>query len=412
MKKQPPKGMRDFLPETVTLRNELIEKISKSFSSFGFDNIITPEVEHIENLESNNGGDNEKMIFKILKRGEKLSLTNGDIADYGLRYDLTLPLTRYYINNHSNLEFPFKSLQIGNVWRAERPQKNRYRSFTQCDIDIIGDEEITAELSLLIAAKDALSSIGIQNIRFVINDRQILNYITEYFGLSKVESEQFFISLDKVDKIGWEEVYKELINKNLEKENIENLLNLIKELMGKNFRELRSYSELGNLNLPLDNIENIFTAYNNLFKSEDLIFDLTLVRGMNYYTGTIFEIKYGELEHSIGGGGRYNNLITINSKDYLPACGVSLGFERILNVIENINYSHRRQKKLIIIYRNKSIENYYEILGKNIKFRDEFDVVTSSRASKNIKNQLNRYIEKGFTHFCIAENNFEIKELE
>ena len=320
--KKPVTGMRDILPDEMDIRNYLMGVIRDTYKNYGFSSIETPVVEHIENLTGKQGGENEKLIFKIMKRGEKLSgeeeaLRSGDfdaLSDSGLRYDLTLPLARYYSNNSSKLPQPFKALQMGPVFRADRPQRGRFRQFMQCDIDILGDDTNLAEKELILATTEALSKLGFDrhNYRIIINDRRILFGMLEYAGFPKEDAQKILIILDKADKIGDEGVDAELSESGYSEESISKLRELLSSA-GKD-------SESAGLMAEKIGIAEVTDACNNVRDIMDSIaavrsrnikleFTPTLVRGMGYYTGTIFEIQVDSFGSSVGGGGRYDKMI-------------------------------------------------------------------------------------------------------
>ncbi|MCQ2518887.1 MAG: histidine--tRNA ligase [Lachnospiraceae bacterium] len=338
--KKPTTGMKDILPEEEIIRDYVIDEIKKTYGRFGFSHIDTPCVEHIENLCSKQGGDNEKLIFKILKRGEKLNLESAnnenDLVDSGLRYDLTVPLARYYSNNQSVLPQPFKALQMGNVWRADRPQKGRFRQFMQCDIDILGEASNLAEIELVLATTTLLGNVGFNGFKVHINDRKILKAMASYAGFDEADFDQVFILLDKMDKIGLDGVCEELADYNFDEKCIakyrelfeglsaqENKLEYVKEVLGE-------FIEDGAADNLLEIIDTV-----NASKGADceIVFDPTLVRGMSYYTGTIFEIEMAELNCSVAGGGRYDKMIGKFTGNDTPACGFSIGFERIITIL-------------------------------------------------------------------------------
>ena len=302
--KKPVNGMKDILPEEMQIRDYVINVIKDTYRSFGFTPIETPCMENIGNLSSKQGGENEKLIFKVLKRGEKLNLetaqTENDVVDFGMRYDLTLPLARFYSNNSNSLPAPFKALQIGNVWRADRPQRGRYRQFMQCDIDILGEPGNLAEIELILATTTTLGRLGFRNFQIRINERRILKAMAKYSGFSEESFDTVFIILDKMDKIGLEGAAQELEKNGFPREAIDKYLALFKRLQGKeDVAQGVSYlaEELGSY---LDqevaaSLKEIAASVNATKEAEfDLVFDPTLVRGMSYYTGTIFEIAMPE----------------------------------------------------------------------------------------------------------------------
>ena len=299
LKKKPVTGMKDITPAEMQIREYVMNQIRETYKSFGFSQIETPCVEHIENLTSKQGGDNEKLIFKILKRGEKLNLetaeSESDLTDSGLRYDLTLPLSRYYANNAANLPSPFKALQMGSVWRADRPQKGRFRQFVQCDIDILGDATSLAEIELILATTTALGKICPENAFTVrINDREILRGMALYCGFAEESMDQVFITLDKMDKIGLEGVRKELLENGHSQESVSRYTELLSSV-GKDAQGVRHLGEVleGVLDRQVtENLAGIMDTVTQVAQTSfGLEFDPTLVRGMSYYTGTIFEVS-------------------------------------------------------------------------------------------------------------------------
>ena len=308
--------MKDILPKEMAIRNYVMNMIRETYGTFGFSAIETPCVEHIENLCSKQGGENEKLIFKIMKRGEKLKLdtakTENDLTDSGLRYDLTVPLSRYYSNNANELPAPFKALQMGNVWRADRPQRGRFRQFMQCDIDILGEPTYLAEIELVLATTTLLGKLDFHNFTIRINDRRILKAMAQYSGFPAESFDTVFIILDKMDKIGIEGVAEELEKEGFAKESIDTYLGLFREITndveGVRYikEKLSDVLEAGiaeDLETIINTVESVKTAD---FK---MSFDPTLVRGMSYYTGPIFEISMDEFGGSVGGGGRYDEMI-------------------------------------------------------------------------------------------------------
>ena len=344
--------MKDILPEEMQIRDYVVNIIKETYRSFGFTPIDTPCMEHIENLCSNQGGENEKLIFKVLKRGEKLDLANAksesDLVDSGMRYDLTLPLSRFYANNANNLPSPFKALQIGSVWRADRPQRGRFRQFTQCDIDILGEPSNLAEIELIQATTTTLGKLGFKNFEIRINERRILKAMAAYSGFEEKDFDVVFIILDKMDKIGLDGVAEELEKSGFAKESIEKYQSLFAGVEKAEDGVQYLADTLGEY-LDADvmtNFKDIITAVEatkgDFFK---LVFDPTLVRGMSYYTGTIFEIAMPEFGGSCGGGGRYDKMIGKFTGQDVPACGFSIGFERIIMLLLESGFKVPSQEK-------------------------------------------------------------------
>ena len=401
-------GMKDILPEEMFIRDYLINIIKKTYGSFGFTSIETPAMEHIENLLSKQGGDNEKLIFKILKRGEKLKLENikdeNDLVDAGLRYDLTLPLARYYSNNQANLPNPFKALQIGNVYRADRPQKGRFRQFTQCDIDILGEASNLAEIELILATTKALSEIAKgKHFTVRINDRRILMAMALYAGYDEDNIGNVFIILDKMDKIGMDGVKKELTeldgdekcSKYLSlfeglKDNTEAVLSLKDKLKG--------FIEDGVLDSLCEIMDTVLEVNTNDFS---LVFDPTLVRGMGYYTGTIFEVSMEGFSGSVAGGGRYDKMIGRFTGNDTPACGFSIGFERIITILLDAGFKTPDESRKIAFLYEKNIDGNVlkDILKEAASLREAGNIVLVSKMNKNKKFQKEGLEKQGYTEF-------------
>lgn len=401
-------GMKDILPEEMFIRDYLINIIKKTYGSFGFTSIETPAMEHIENLLSKQGGDNEKLIFKILKRGEKLKLENikdeNDLVDAGLRYDLTLPLARYYSNNQANLPNPFKALQIGNVYRADRPQKGRFRQFTQCDIDILGEASNLAEIELILATTKALSEIAKgKHFTVRINDRRILMAMALYAGYDEDNIGNVFIILDKMDKIGMEGVKKELTELDGEekcskylslfeglKDNTEAVLSLKDKLKG--------FIEDGVLDSLCEIMDTVLEVNTNDFS---LVFDPTLVRGMGYYTGTIFEVSMEGFSGSVAGGGRYDKMIGRFTGNDTPACGFSIGFERIITILLDAGFKIPDESRKIAFLYEKNIDGNVlkNILKEAALLRENGNIVLVSKMNKNKKFQKEGLEKQGYTEF-------------
>ena len=338
--KKPVTGMKDIMPEEMEIRDYAISVIKKTYAEFGFQSIETPCVESIQNLTSKQGGDNEKLIFKILKRGEKLRLetaeTEADLVDGGLRYDLTVPLVRYYSNHANDLPAPFKAIQMGNVWRADRPQRGRYRQFMQCDIDIIGEPTNLAEIELILATTTTLGRLGFKGFEIRINERRLLKAMAAYSGFPAERFDEVFIILDKMDKIGMEGAAEELVKSGFSQESTDTYIDLFKGLE-------TAPDQLAYLEEKLAGVieEDVIPGLREVIESVDrtrsadfrMVFDPTIVRGMSYYTGTIFEISMPQLGISCGGGGRYDKMVGRFTGRDVPACGFSIGFERIILIL-------------------------------------------------------------------------------
>ena len=411
LKKKPVTGMKDILPEEMEIRDYVIGIIKETYKEFGFTSIETPCVEHIENLSSKQGGENEKLIFKILKRGDKLKAVQekgaedeNELADGGLRYDLTVPLVRFYSNNANGLPIPFKSLQIGSVWRADRPQKGRYRQFYQCDIDILGESSNLADFELILATTTTLGKLGFKYFQIKINDRQILKAMAGYSGFSEKDYDSVFITLDKLDKIGMKGVAGELLENGFSQESIDKYLDLFKGFEAAEnglqyiYDSLEEYLE-SSVKTGLKEIIDSVSAV----KSSDfeIVFDPSLVRGMSYYTGTIFEIAMPELGIACGGGGRYDKMIGKFTGKDVPACGFSIGFERIvLLLLENgFQVPNQKKKTAFLIEKGISSEKLCEIIAQAQKLRSQGTQVLVARMNKNKKFQKETLAAQGYEEF-------------
>ncbi len=415
LSKKPVTGMRDILPAEMQVRDYVIGVIKETYAKFGFTSIETPCVENIANLTNKQGGENEKLIFKILKRGEKLTavLQGGegkgegtpagevDLADSGLRYDLTVPLVRYYSNHANELPSPFKALQIGNVWRADRPQKGRYRQFMQCDIDILGESTNLAEIELILATTTTLGKLGFRGFQIRINDRRILKAMAVYSGFPEEACEQVFIILDKMDKIGAEGVAAELEESGFAKESVERYLELFAGV-GQAADGISYLAEkLRGVMEPevSENLKEIIAGVGATKSSDfELVFDPTLVRGMSYYTGTIFEIAMPELGISCGGGGRYDKMVGKFTGNDVPACGFSIGFERIILILTEKGFTVPNVKKeAYLIEKGLPTDRLCEVIADAQKRRESGIQVLVARMNKNKKFQKEQLAAEGYT---------------
>lgn len=405
LKKKPVTGMKDMMPEEMEIRDYVIGLIKETYKSFGFSSIETPCVEHIENLCSKQGGDNEKLIFKILKRGEKLKINQAkeetDLVDGGLRYDLTVPLSRYYSNNANELPAPFKALQMGNVWRADRPQRGRFRQFMQCDIDILGEPSNLAEIELILATSTLLGKLDFHNFTIRINDRRFLKAMAAYSGFSEEDYDSVFITLDKMDKIGLDGVEKELEENGYEKESVEKYLQIFKEITN-DVEGVRWCKEKLAGFLPqeaADSLEMIITSVESAKEADFRIsFDPTLVRGMSYYTGTIFEISMDEFGGSVGGGGRYDEMIGKFTGQNTPAVGFSIGFERIVMLLLERGYKipTSKTKKAYLLEKKLPQEKILEVLETAKRERAEGKQIMLLNMKKNKKFQKEQLAQQGY----------------
>lgn len=406
LKKKPVTGMRDILPQEMEIRDYVIGMIKETYGTFGFSSIETPCVEHIENLSSKQGGENEKLIFKILKRGEKLKLdtaqSEADLVDGGLRYDLTVPLSRYYANHANELGMPFKALQMGNSWRADRPQRGRFRQFMQCDIDILGEPSILAEIELIVATSTLLGKLDFENFTIRINNRKILKAMAAYCGFEPDQFDDVFIILDKMDKIGMDGVEKELIESGYAKEAVDACLSFFRTVTN-DVEGVRYVKEVLGRHLPegtADELETIMTTVEEVRTAEfRIVFDPTLVRGMGYYTGPIFEISMDEFGGSVGGGGRYDEMIGTFTGSDTCACGFSIGFERIIMLLMERGFTvpSAAGKKAYLIDKKASAERIKQVLLQAKKERETGCHVSVNMMKKNKKFQKELLAKDGYT---------------
>lgn len=415
LKKKPVTGMKDMLPDEMEIRDYVIHLIKETYKTYGFTSMETPCVEHIENLCSKQGGDNEKLIFKILKRGEKLKLETAkeenDLVDGGLRYDLTIPLARYYANHANELPSPFKALQIGSVWRADRPQRGRFRQFMQCDIDILGEGSNLAEIELILATTAMLGKLNFKNFTVNINDRNILKAMAAYCKFQEKDYDEVFIVLDKMDKIGMEGVAKELCEMGYEKENVERYLSLFDEIT-PDVSGIRFLKEkLGDCltDETAEGMELIISSVEAAKECEFQIkFDPTLVRGQSYYTGTIFEVSMDDFGGSVAGGGRYDKMIGKFTGQDTPACGFSIGFERIVMLLLENGYQvpGNSQKKAYLLEKKLPKEGMLRVLELAKADRDAGKKVLVVNMKKNKKFQKEQLTADGYTEIteCYADS--------
>ena len=415
LKKKPVTGMKDVMPAEMEIRDYLIGLIKDTYKTFGFQSMETPCVEHIENLCSKQGGDNEKLIFKILKRGEKLKIDEAkeenDLVDGGLRYDLTVPLARYYSNHANELPSPFKALQIGSVWRADRPQKGRFRQFVQCDIDILGEASNLAEIELILATTAMLGKLDFKNFTVCINDRNILKSMAAYSGFKEEDYDEVFIVLDKMDKIGPEGVEAELIEMGYTSESVKTYLSLFDEVASdvSGVRYLKE--KLGDYlsDETADGLELIMSSVEAAKECDfKLQFTPTLLRGQSYYTGTIFEVTMDDFGGSVAGGGRYDKMIGKFTGQDTPACGFSIGFERIVMLLLENGYKvpGGRQKKAYLLEKKLPKEAMLKVLALAKADREAGRQVLIVNMKKNKKFQKEQLIEDGYTEIadCYADS--------
>lgn len=415
LKKKPVTGMKDILPEEMEIRDYLIQLIKDTYKTYGFQSMETPCVEHIENLCSKQGGDNEKLIFKIMKRGEKLKIQEAkeenDLADSGLRYDLTVPLARYYAGHANELPSPFRALQIGSVWRADRPQRGRFRQFTQCDIDILGEAGEMAEIELILATTAMLGKLDFQNFTVCINDREFLRGMAAYSGFKEEDYDEVFIILDKMDKIGREGVAVELQELGYTEEQVNAYLDLFGQVEGDVTGVSYLKETLGDYlsEAAAQRMEQIMSCVEAARECDfRLKFSPTLVRGQSYYTGTIFEVVMDDFGGSVAGGGRYDKMIGKFTGQDTPACGFSIGFERIVMLLLENGYQVPKQKarKAYLMEKNMPKEGILKVLSLARKDREAGRQVLIANMKKNKKFQKEQLLQEGYEEIvdCYADS--------
>mgnify|MGYP003014935325 FL=1 len=401
MKATPVKGTRDYLPKETEIRDYLQNIIMETYSSAGFQRITTPIIEDSVNLDKSEGGENLNLIFKILKRGKKLDSalagehpTEKELADMGLRYDLTLPLSRYYANNRNELLSPFKVIQMDRVYRAERPQKGRLREFMQCDIDIIGNESRDAEIELILTTTKALNRVGLSDYKVKINDRRILSDIFAYAGFATEDNEKLAIIFDKQDKIGIDGVKAELEENGFDQTCIDKFI----ALFADGTLTLDSVANVCDASYVTE-LQRIIDAVTTVSKGTIPVeFCPSLVRGQGYYTGTIFEVEAAGYSGAVAGGGRYDNLIGKFLNEDIPAVGFSIGFERIFGILMEQNYSiPNRKKKIAVFY---DTDTYAEALIYAEDLRNDYIVSVIARPKK-LGKYLNKLETQGFDGFAV-----------
>lgn len=410
MKASTVKGMNDYLPKEVRMRQHLQDVIVNTYQSCGFERIMTPIIEDIDNLDKSEGGDNLNLIFKIMKRGDKLEKAIAqekydEIADMGLRYDLTLPLSRYYANNKDKLMTPMKCIQVDRVYRAERPQKGRLREFIQCDIDIIGTTSYTAEVELMNTTAKALLNIGLKNFKIKVNDRQLLRSILMTAGFEEAQLDSVCITFDKLDKIGVEGVKAELEEKGFAGEAI---ANLCKALEVKPFT-IEAARELCQDTECIDRMEKIIAAAKKFADGRYQVeYEMSLVRGQGYYTGTVFEIESLDFKGAVAGGGRYDNLIGKFLNESVPAVGFSIGFERIFSILTEMGYQIPDQKKRVAVLFDE--DDFMAAAEKAEELRAEYDVAMFVKPKK-VGKYLDKLKDQGYDAFWNYGQSEELKEL-
>ena len=406
----PARGMRDLLPADVAVRDHVLESISAVYRRYGYQRIETPALENIARLSSGEGGDNEKLIFEVLRRGLPPEVAAGTplraLVDLGLRYDLTVPLTRFYGNNHASLPMPFRSLQMGPVWRADRPQRGRYRQFYQCDIDMIGEPTVLAEAELIEATTEALAAIGLTGTTVRLSDRRFLAALAADCGVPEGALDAFFITVDKLDKIGWAGVRAELLESGFEPVQIEAAEKKIQGLIGVPADRLADTLAESVPGLPAVVTEDLAAVADSLarlaaVRAVNWQFDPTLVRGLGYYTGQVFEVVHPEMSGSVAGGGRYDKLIGRSLGHDVPACGFSIGFERIVDLL---SAERSRDAIAVLVEADVPVPDAAAVAREIREQAGPGRVVETVRRSGKFGAQLKRLEAAGFTGFVLVRS--------
>ncbi|WP_419544721.1 histidine--tRNA ligase [Negativibacillus massiliensis] len=411
MKMNPVKGTADYLPSQTLLRDYLQNSILETYRAAGFERILTPAIEDMENLEKSEGGDNLNLMFKILKRGDKLdaALEKQDyknLADLGLRYDLTLPLSRFYAANRAKLSLPFKCIQIDKSYRAERPQKGRMREFVQCDIDILGSDSPLCELELIHTTAAALLKLDIGSFTIKINDRRVLKGVLHNIGIADDMMDSVCITLDKWDKIGTEGVMKELGEKEVSTESCEKIASLL-----EGGCTIEQAEQLCGEPTYIEQLKKIIADANELAAGKyNVVFDMLLIRGQGYYTGTVFEIQSNKFRGAIGGGGRYDGLVGKFTGENVPAVGFSIGFERIFQILEEQGFTIPGRRKRIAVICNE--EEGLQAVRMTDKLREQGVEASAYIKPKKLGKFLNRLEEQGFDGFLVLGESEEPKYFE
>jgi histidyl-tRNA synthetase len=399
--------MRDLLPADVAVRDHVLESISAVYRRYGYQRIETPALENIARLSSGEGGDNEKLIFEVLRRGLPPAVAAGtpvrELVDLGLRYDLTVPLTRFYGNNQAALPLPFRSLQVGPVWRADRPQRGRYRQFYQCDIDMIGEPTVLAEAELIEATTEALAAIGLTGTTVRLSDRRFLGALAAACGVPEAAQDSFFIIVDKLDKIGWDGVRAELLAAGFDAAQVAAAVDKIQGLTDVPADRLAfalAESVPGLDAAVAEDLAAVADALAQLAKERPVSwqFDPTLVRGMGYYTGQVFEIIHPEMSGSVAGGGRYDKLIGRSFGQDVPACGFSIGFERIVDLLSG---ELARDAVALLVESDVPVADAVAAARDMRAGPEGVRVVETVRRSGKFGAQLKRLEAAGFTGFVV-----------
>jgi len=411
----PPRGMRDFLPADKANRERVLGAIRSVYTQHGFDEIETPVMEESSRLHAGLGGDNEKLAFGVLKRALTVddlhaASTPLDLADLGLRFDLTVPLARFYASHQAELPTVFRAIQIAPVWRAERPQKGRYRQFVQCDIDIIGEKGSIAEIELITATLATLSELGIDGCSIRINDRRLLSSMLTVFGFPASEHASVLITVDKLDKLGQDGVITELRDRAYPAGPIDALEAFFSRPQTMEFipfgeAAIRKAMPEGIDEVALLELASLAEALGDV---SSIVFDPFLVRGMGYYTGTIFEVAHPSLGYSLGGGGRYDGMIGRFLGGDVPAVGFSLGFERIVDLVSTGSTTESDATALLYeedVPASLLVALKTQLIAQGVRVRLE-------RKPRNIKPLLAQLAESGFARVTTVRADSTVESLE
>jgi histidyl-tRNA synthetase len=403
--------MRDLLPAQVELRDHCASVIARTYERFGYRRVETPAVEHIELLTGSGGGENEKLIFRILKRGEKLDLGAAggldELVEFGLRYDLTVPLARFYAEHAAELPSPFRALQIGPVWRAERPQRGRFRQFTQCDIDILGEAGELAEVELIQATSAALAALGLTGFTVRLNDRRLLAALVAGCGFAEGALPDVFIAVDKLDKLGLAGVLEELAGQGHEAGVLKRLQAALEAALAPEAARsvpvpagvpLGAAGEAAAARL----LAVRALAAPGLPAGVELLFDPTLVRGMGYYTGALFEVSVPGYPFSFAGGGRYDRMLGGLIGREVPACGFSIGFERVVLALEERGVQPAERPSRVALLHAPELPAA-EVVAAAQRLREAGRAVATLPQRKKLSRQLDELAGQGFDGFVVLE---------
>jgi len=403
----PVRGTYDYAPIEAESREIVKQKILQCYQDNGFSLIETPVLENLSLLDSSEGGDNLRLMFKTVKRGASLdltkpNLTEKDITEEGLRYDLTVPLARFYAGNRENLPNPFKSIQIGYSFRAERPQRGRNRQFIQCDVDIFGDNSVNSEIEIITTGMNTLKELGIDNVVMKVNSRQVLTSLVLFCGFDAEQVNSVCITLDKFDKIGLDGVEQELLDKGYDKSCVDKLIEASADIKQKGLEVVSNYGVEQQI---VDDLKYIIDTVNSVATNGKCVFDLSIVRGQGYYTGTIYEAYTQGFDGAIGAGGRYDKMIGKLIGIDVPAIGFSIGFERVLLILQEQGKLQKSKLKIALIY--DKTDDYSAVLARKQGLMKQYSVSTYMRA-KNMKAMLDRLKFGNFDGF-INLNDTEVK---